>query len=185
MKNQMKQLLRSMAALVLIFSFNASVLPSVAMAQEGTNDGGPLGFGIVLGDPSALTAKYNLDAKRSIDAGLAFDFDRWVLVYGDWLYHVRGIFSRKAPELSRLTPYLGIGGVLVLSNRTELETRKLRYFSETSSSRTALGIRLPLGLEWRPASVPVGVFVEVVPGLVVIPGTYGFAQGGIGIRYFF
>lgn len=148
--------------------------------------GGPFGLGIVLGDPTALTAKYDVDQTNAYDFGLAFNVSKWFLVYGDWQYKFAGAFSRSgAAGLSQLTPYLGIGPVLVVSNSSDIDTRSYRYFDSGSSSRIALGIRIPLGIDWRPANAPIGVFIEIAPGLTVIPGTYGFVQGGLGIRFFF
>lgn len=160
-------------------------LSTPAQAQKSSRAGGPFGFGIVLGDPSALTGRYNLGGARAVDGGLAFALDRWVLVYGDYLHLFPGAFGRQAAFLAQTTPYLGIGGMLVISSKSEAEVRKERYFDEDSSSRVGLGLRVPIGAEWRPRSLPIGVFLELAPGLTIFPGTSGFLQGGLGARFYF
>ncbi len=156
--------------------FVLSILTSVAQARTG----GPVGLGIILGEPSALNLKYDQSPNDAFDLGLAFNFDRWVLVYGDYQYKFANVI-RPAPQL---TPYLGLGVVIVASNKSIEDTRGTRYFDSSASSKFALGVRVPIGIEWRP-DAPIGIFAEIAPGLAVIPSTVGFFQGGIGIRYYF
>ncbi|MES2965574.1 MAG: DUF3996 domain-containing protein [Bdellovibrionota bacterium] len=164
----------------------AVVLFSVAPAQaQRSSAAGPFGFGIVLGDPTALTGKYNLDDRNAFDFGLAFDFSKWNLIYGDWHYMFPGGFRGNNSFVNQLSPYVGVGGILVMSNQDTIETRKQRYFNSTTDSRMALGVRIPLGIEWRTPNVPLGVFIEIVPGIIVIPQTTSFTNAGLGVRYFF
>jgi hypothetical protein len=156
-----------------------------AASGGGYGPGGPFGLGIVIGEPTGLTAKYRMNSEQAFDIGLSFDVSHWFLIYSDWLYHFPGGFGNKAPFFQQTTPYIGIGGLLIFSNRDEWETRHWRYYSTTSSSRTAVGVRIPLGAEWRAPSIPLGVFVELVPGLVIVPATDGFFQAGIGARFYF
>ncbi len=155
------------------------------LAAAGAGTGGPFGLGIVLGDPSALTFKHELDQSRAIDGGVAFALSKWFLFYGDWLFHFRGALGQRSSFLAHTSPYLGIGGLMIISNQSDFETRREKYFSDSSSTKTAFGVRIPIGLEWRPAAAPIGVFIELVPGLGIIPSTSGFVQGGIGARFFF
>jgi hypothetical protein len=162
------------AALVQLSSF-AQAAPS--------RTGGPLGLGLILGEPTALNLKYDSDELTAFDAGLSFNFDKWLLLYGDYQYKFPGVFSNHR-GLSQITPYVGVGLVVVVSNRSIDETRHYQYFTDSTSSKFALGIRIPVGFEWRP-SLPIGLFAEVAPGIAVIPGTIAFFEGGVGIRYYF
>lgn len=166
----------------LFFFLSLLLFPSPSHAQGRS---GPWGFGIMLGEPSALTGKFIADSRVAYDMGLSFSFDRWFLVYGDWLYQVPGAFGRQNAFVARLSPYLGIGGVFIASQRSEYERRGERYFKSAGTNSIALGPRFPLGLEWRPASVPVGVFIELAPGITIVPATTAFFQGGFGARFFF
>lgn len=160
----------------LLLALFVTLLTTAAHARSG----GPFGLGLVIGDPTALTMKYDQSSNDAFDFGLAFNFDKWILVYGDYQYKFAGAF-RSAPQL---TPYLGIGAVIVGSNRSLDDTRHYQYFTSTTSSKVAMGLRVPLGLEWRP-NAPIGVFIEIAPGVALIPATASFIQGGLGIRYYF
>jgi len=130
------------------------------------------GLGIILGEPTGLTAKFWTKPDRAVDAGVAFSFDRFVFLYGDYLFHFK--------SYSGVRPYAGIGlGMLISSGDS-----KGKYFSDTRNS-VGLGVRIPLGAEWLIPNAPFGVFAELVPGLGLVPGTYGFFQGGIGARFYF
>ena len=159
-----------------------SLFTTTAQAKVNVvSEGGPFGLGIVLGDPSAITARYDFSSEKAIDGGLSFFSNDWVLVYVDGLYKFNDGFGHSHSFFAQTTPYIGAGAVIVSSSKS----RHDRYFSGSDSANFALGIRVPLGAEWKPTRVPVGVFAEVSPGLVIIPGTYGFLQAGIGARYYF
>ena len=158
-----------------------SLSPITASAAQG----GPFGLGIILGEPTGITGRYNMNRTNSVQGGISFNFDQWFLLYGDYLYNWPGVFGGQNQFVANLTPYVGVGGLIVLSNRNEVETRKYRYYTTTSSSKTAVGFRIPLGLEWRAPSFPLGVFLELVPGMTIVPGTNAFFQGGIGARFYF
>jgi hypothetical protein len=147
--------------------------------------GGPFGLGLQLGDPSGFVMKYHLDSRVAIDAGLSFAFDRWILLYSDWIWHVPGGFGNQNEFISQLNPYVGAGGLFVVSAKSEAEVRREKYFSDSSSTRIALGVRVPIGVEWRASRIPLGIYIEIAPGLTIIPATNGFVQGGIGGRFYF
>lgn len=48
-----------------------------------------------------------------------------------------------------------------------------------------LGVRIPLGIAWHPRKVPIDVFLELVPGLVVIPATALDFDFALGARFYF
>ena len=154
-----------------------------ARAGHGTS-GSPatLGLGVVIGEPTGLSAKYFLDRHHAIDAGLAYSFSQFIYIFADYLFHFPGTFGASSTFATQLSPYLGIGGIFLGS--TEGSRRDGKYFTSSGSS-AGLGMRLPLGIEWKPAFPTLGVFVELVPGLGLIPSTFGFIEGGIGIRYYF
>ena len=143
---------------------------------------GPFGLGLVLGSPTALSGKYWLNTRAAVDFGLGFGFNDYMLVYADYLYHYPGAFGRKDAFVANLIPYFGVGGIIVLttSDRRDSDT----YLGRRSGS-LGLGVRVPFGLEWRPGDPSLGIFVEIAPGISVIPNTQGIIQAGIGIRYYF
>ena len=154
-------------------------------AQAATSDTGGFGIGLQIGDPSAITFKDSLTENHAIDGGLAFNLNQWTLIYADYLYQMPGQFGNQNAFFARTTPYVGVGGMVVVSNASDYDTRNLRYFNSSSSSKIAFAARIPVGAEWRAPKVPIGVYVELDPGLVILPATYGFVQGGIGARFYF
>jgi hypothetical protein len=156
-----------------------------AKAVTGGAPGGPFGLGIILGEPTGITGKYFMNQDYAIDGGLSFDFARWFLVYGDWLYHMRGGFGSRTEVAAATTPYFGLGGLVVVSTKSDFDIHRERYFTDSSANKIAMGLRIPIGIEWRAPTIPLGIFAEIVPGITIIPGTYGFIQGGIGARFYF
>jgi len=140
------------------------------------------GLGIILGAPSAVTGKFWLDSTAAVDVGLAFNLSSYFLLYADYLYHFHKAFGGSSRFVSQLSPYVGVGGVGVITNSSRSDDEG---FYGRNSGAFGLGIRIPLGIEWRPSTPRLGVFVELAPGLSAIPRTSGFIQGGVGARYFF
>lgn len=145
------------------------------------------GLGLILGEPTGLTAKFWLGSREAIDLGLAYSFSDYVLIYSDYLYHFHGAFGSSNEFAKDLTPYVGIGGEIIFasSSGSGVSTRTGNHYFKSSSSSVGVGIRIPFGLEWMTPKVPLGVFIELVPGIGLAPGTYGFLQGGIGARFYF
>lgn len=143
---------------------------------------GQVGLGVMLGDPTGLSGKVWISRSSAIDFGLAYSFSNFMEVLGDYLYHFHGAFGSSSRFLTELTPYLGLGGTFFVdtsANRTDT-----KFFTNSGNS-AGLGIRIPFGLEWRSVRPPIGVFAELVPGIAIIPGTFGFLEGGVGVRYYF
>jgi len=143
----------------------------------------PFGLGIILGEPSGITGKYWMDRRTAIDTTLSFSFDDYFLMYADYLYHFPAAFGRSSEFISQLNPYVG-GGLELLIQTKDTGFKDRTYFRSDQGS-AGLAIRIPLGIEWRPANPPLGVFAEIAPGVGVIPATYGYVQGGVGIRFYF
>lgn len=129
------------------------------------------GLGLILGEPTGITGKMWTSQDRAIDAGIAFSFDEFVFLYSDYLFHFKSI--------SGIRPYAGIGGGLLISSGG----KKGKYFDENDGG-IGLGVRIPLGAEWFVPDAPFGIFAELVPGIGLVPGTYGFFQGGVGARFY-
>ena len=48
---------------------------------------GRLGIGIILGDPNGISMKFWQSQRTAIDLALAWDFDDYFHIHGDYLYH--------------------------------------------------------------------------------------------------
>jgi hypothetical protein len=143
----------------------------------------PFGLGVIVGEPFGVTGKYWIDRRSAIDSNFAFSFSNYFLLYADYLYHFPGAFGRSSTFVSQLNPYIGAG--LEYFIQTQDTGRQDRTYFRSDQGSAGLGVRIPLGIEWRPGSPPLGVFVELTPGVGVIPATFAFVQGGVGIRFYF
>ena len=136
------------------------------------------GAGIVLGDPSALSGKYWTDNAKAIDMGLGWDSNSNFYVFSDYLFHFSNAFARANID-AKLVPYVGVGGLIKIYS----DANKKRIDNQDNSMR--LVFRIPLGIEWLVVKFPVGVFIELVPGLRVYPNTTSDFGAGIGVRLYF
>jgi hypothetical protein len=172
---------RSFFAACLMFA----LIGGAATSAHAADAGGNFGLGFQLGDPAAITIKDNLSETRAFDAGIAFNLAEWTLIYGDYLFKMPGLFGNKNSFVQQTTPYIGIGPMLVISNESVGDTRNQRYFSSSNSAKVALAARVPVGAEWRAPTMPLGVYLELDPGIVILPATFSFIQIGFGARFYF
>ncbi len=149
---------------VVIAVLGVGLLASVALpvqAQERR-----FGAGIILGEPTGLSAKLWVGERAAVDAAVAWSFqgDGAFYLHASYLYH----FFNLQPNLPEaLSAYIGAGGKIVFRKDTEL------------------GLRVPVGLSYMFKEAPVEAFLEVAPGILLVPGTDADIGGGIGIRYYF
>lgn len=175
-----KFFLRLLLALLLSVA-TILILPITAKAQSPGS--GRLGAGVVIGAPTAITGKYWMSNDEAVDFGLSFWGYRWTTLYGDYHWYFDRAFGNRNKFVSQLTPYVGVGGGITFWS----ERRECGRWScgSTGDSGTAIFARVPLGVEWYPVRPPLGVFAEFIPSFTVIPGTAGFFDFGVGIRYYF
>ena len=136
------------------------------------------GMGIILGEPSGLSAKLWTSNKNAFDFGLGFsvggdrinykgnyDNGSRIHFHMDYLWHSFDAIS----STERFPLYYGIGG---------------RYNSGGGYDGS-LGIRGVFGIAWFPHSTPIDVFFELVPVLQLTNSTGFGMDAGLGVRYFF
>ena len=155
---------------VLVASIGSSAVPAVA-ADAG---GGTWELGVILGEPTGLSAKYWLSPNTAFDLGAAWSFgdDGHFHLHGDYLYHNFDIFKVDSGSLPL---YFGIGG------RVRFDEDN----NEHDNDGTRVGLRLVLGLEYIVEQYPMSVFFEIAPIVDLAPETEGSMNGGLGIRYVF
>jgi len=132
------------------------------------------GMGIVLGEPTGLSAKLWTSRDNAFDFAAAWSFrnyhhndnhnDGSVLLQADYVWH---FFNLIPVSSGKLPLYIGIGGRVVLANDANF------------------GVRVPVGLDYLFADAPIDVFLELVPILDLSPETNFGVGGGLGIRYWF
>lgn len=146
---------------VMILALALVLFSGVARSQEKG-----FGLGIILGEPTGISAKKWLDDKSALDGAVA-----WSLVtpssfhlHADYLYHNFNIFNVKK---GKLPLYFGIG------------------FRIRIGDEDRVGIRIPVGICYIFEQSPLDIFFELGPVLDLTPATRLKLTGSIGIRYFF
>lgn len=141
------------------FILLAAVFNFPLLAQEKG-----LGIGVMVGEPTGLSAKIWTSEQTALDAGLAWSFSGigYLQIHADMLWH-REVFDIKS---GKLPVYYGAGAKLLLA------------------SDLGLGLRIPVGMVYYFDQLPIDIFVELVPGIILLPGTTLDLDLAIGARYF-
>jgi hypothetical protein len=141
----------------------------IGLGISGEARGNDFGLGVIIGEPTGISAKAWLSHKSALDFALAWSFEEHARfhVHGDYLLHS---YNLIVIDSVAIPVYYGIGGRLVLRDEDHDDL---------------LGVRIPFGIEYLPADVPIDVFFELVPILNLTPDTDIRFNGAVGIRYLF
>ncbi|MFW5685991.1 MAG: hypothetical protein ACOC0O_04985 [Spirochaetota bacterium] len=143
--------------ILILIAILALLAPAVATAQQRSG----VGLGIVIGEPSGISAISWLGGGNAVDFVAAWSFSGpgSIYVHADYQFH--GWIEQP------LSAFVGLGGVLILQEQP------------------LLGVRVPFGLTFLFQEVPMDVFVEVAPGVTLGTDTLPLYGGGIGFRFYF
>ena len=124
------------------------------------------GVGIILGEPTGLSAKGWLSETVGIDGGAAWSFTggSYFQLHGDLLVHNFKLF---AVETGKMGFFYGVGA-------------RIRFDDDTTFS-----LRVPVGISYEFEKTPIELFLEIVPMLDLVPATEVDIAGGVGFRYYF
>lgn len=125
------------------------------------------GLGVMVGEPTGLSAKYWISGQNALDFGLGYSFVRKgrLHFHMDYLFHHQNIFR----STENFALYYGPG--------FRLKT--------VEGDDARLAFRFGVGLVWLPRNAPIDVFVEVAPLLDIIPATDFGVNAALGLRFFF
>lgn len=136
------------------------------------------GLGLILGEPTGLSAKLWTSRVNAFDFGLGVGMGGDRISYNgnyndgsrvhfhmDYLWHSFNAIS----STERFPLYYGIGG----------------RFNSGGNYEESFGVRGVIGIAWLPRATPIDVFIELVPVFQLTPGTGFGIDAGLGIRYFF
>jgi hypothetical protein len=161
----------SVYAAIAIFLFLSAV---GTIAQERQ-----FGLGIIIGEPTGLSAKLWVSPATAFDFGLGwsvggdrishynggFDGGSRIHLHMDYLWH----WFDAIHSSERFPLYIGVGG-------------RINTGAGYDASAAVRGV---FGIAWLPRQVPIDVFLELVPSLQVVPSTGFGIDAGLGARYFF
>jgi hypothetical protein len=138
------------------------------------------GIGLVLGDPSGVTAKFWQDQRHAIVVDVGNSYYGSPRIDGSYLWHYDA-FSSRMVDL-----HLAAGGVVGFGGfRSWFYYGKDRWSdSKYSYSGVAVGARGAVGINIIPRSTPLEIFVELGAVLSISPGLFTIGEGSIGARYY-
>ena len=120
-------------------------------------------LGIIIGEPTGLSAKQNLGGNKALDAAAAWSFsgEKSLSLHSDYLWFRNEVIK---VEKGRLPLYYGVGARLKLQDRS------------------VIGARFPVGLQYFFQGGKFTCFLEIAPILDLLPDTeFGF-NAAIGFR---
>ena len=161
------------------FYFAVIALCLVFIVQESVAQGRSFGLGIIIGEPTGLSAKLWTSSTTAFDFGFGwsvggdrigkyngtYDGGGRVHVHVDYLWHSFDVIH----SAEQVQFYYGLGGRL----------------NNGAGYNSSLAIRGVLGAAWFPDETPIDVFLELVPSLQVTSSTGIGIDAGIGARYYF
>lgn len=160
---------------LLALALAVAAAPAAARAEDRAVDKGVFGLGLIVGEPTGLSAKYYLADDTAIDAAIGAAFiGRGIQAHADYLWHP---WLLERTESFVLPLYIGVGGRVLV-----------RDGNGGDDDHTRIGVRVPVGILFDFTRVPLDAFVEIVG--VADYRTRGDAFGfdlnaGAGVRYYF
>lgn len=142
------------------------ILASVLVTLGGTawaQQAGQFGAGVVVGDPTGVTAKYWIDPAFAVDGGVGFSGD--AAFYADLLWHTWDLLPQ--PQKGKLGAYVGFG--------PRVETDR----------DTTLGLRTLAGVNYWVPNHPVEIFLDAGPVFNLSPNRGVDVDAGLGVRFYF
>jgi hypothetical protein len=139
----------------------------------------PFGLGVIIGEPTGISAKLWTSQTQAFDFGLGwsiggdrinnndihFDFSSRIHIHFDYLLHA----FNAVGSTGQYPVYYGIGA----------------RFNSGGGYENSLAVRFVIGLAWMPQDTPIDMFIEFVPSLQLTSKT-GFAiDSALGARYYF
>jgi hypothetical protein len=146
----------------LVTILGLALLSGNALAADGQ-----FGVGVIAGEPTGLSAEMWMTKNTAIDAAVAWSFgdgEDAFLIHSDYLYYNSGLIDVKKGSMA---VYFGLGGRIKFATKSQI------------------GIRIPVGLDYLFQDTPVDIFGEVVPILDLVDNTELNFAAAVGVRYFF
>jgi hypothetical protein len=152
---------------------------SLCHANHANAQDRKFGLGVIIGEPTGLSAKLWTTETTALDFGLGWSvggdrIGRYNGYYNgtgrihfhmDYLWH-----SFDAIRSSERFPlYYGVGGRL----------------NSGAGYDQSMAIRGVFGIAWLPHNTPIDVFLELVPSLQLVSTSAFGIDAGFGVRYFF
>ncbi len=165
------------------------------------------GVGIILGEPTALSAKYWTSSTTAFDFGIGWGagrgWNRYGVGYTDDRCYDNGYYNSH-PGYCDARSYdnggsgYGYSGLHLHAdylyhnfNLFHARDKVPLYYGPGISFNTwqrydpNFGIRGVIGVAWMPNNAPIDIFFELAPVLELFPGIYPDVNAGLGARFYF
>lgn len=143
---------------IMILTFILLLAAPLVLSAQGRD---AIGLGIMVGEPTGLSAISWLGGGNALDLVAAWSFRGPGSFYLHADYQFHGFVERP------MTLFSGLGGFIVLQDDP------------------VLGLRIPLGISFLFQQAPMDLFLELAPGITLAPATDFFVGGGLGFRFYF
>jgi hypothetical protein len=132
------------------------------------------GVGVLLGIPTGISVARRETGRAWYDAAIAWSFDRGTLdLHADILITLADLRSDDIADMT-FPVWIGVGPRARFGDSPYTSTDEV----------VALGVRVPLGMSFIHAALPLEGFLEFAPGLGLLPSTTPFFDVAIGARYY-
>ncbi len=138
-------------------------------ASKPAHAAGPFGLGIVLIDPTGLSANYYYEKQKSLSAGLGWGSSHLRLNLDHLWYRPNIVVIDRIP----IDLYFGVGG------------RFYQHERRNGDNESEIGVRVPVGVSYHFRKVPIQVFGELGPALVIVDDSAFIIDISLGGRYYF
>ncbi len=165
--------------LLIVVMFGSNI---EAVGQQFPRASGPsprsglFGLGVVVGEPTGLSAKYWTRSNRALDFALGASY------YSDFRFHATYLFHIDAFNYQRFPLFYGIGiSITGKGNRTVVLGRN----TITRRGELGMGPRGALGVSYLLPSAPFDLFFEIGATLFVVQPVGLELDLLIGTRFYF
>ena len=167
-----------MLPLLLLTQTALAADPLAHVEQPAANllarDARGLGIGATLGAPTGLSLAWRGDGKLSLASAFAWSFERpGVDLHGELRYDLSMQQSPDIPD-TNFTLSVGAGPRIRLGDPP----------GDGSDANFDMGIRVPVTLSVAHEGFPLEGFLELAPGLEVVPETGFLLDGAVGARFY-
>ncbi len=133
---------------------------------------GSIGAGFVLGQPTGLSFSYIISQENFSQFAVAWAIPGRFHVNADFLFQWDLKPNTEDFEME-------------LPGRFAFYTGPGVSFEIDANSTSYIGFKADLGLRYEFKGTPIDVFIEVNPGIRLLPNTTPLMEGGIGGRFYF
>lgn len=175
--------MRTSVLLVLVMALGAAPTLAAEPAAEAPArppglrpGGGDLGLGASLGWPTGFTGKWWFADQHGVAFGAGIGGFSWVGGHVDYQWTPTLLY--QSDDIA-VAPYLGFGAFGGL-----FPTIYTPFARAASAVVFALGVEVPMGVAINVGAYPLDIFVELAPGLSVLPNLGVGSRAMAGARWY-